>query len=257
MTVGTMEYLPPAQQQQQSGALKYSGAVAQNYDAERQSKAKWTVEQAIIEDMLSDLPPGSWVLDAPSGTGRFLEFCLNNRLVYRGLDISEDMIRQAAARTDGKSPTMKFNTPDGKTENVPQIAFTKGSVLSSGIPDQSVDAALNIRISRWLSPDENQQMFTEMQRIARDRIILTARVCNHSQARPLALYEAVMSPEWELARSECGASGPAEAPVEDPAYRIFMFRRKPLATSKNIIIDAVKSAEDDAWTMKPYEAAGG
>lgn len=242
---GTMEYLPPVQQQQQSGALKYSGAVAQNYDAERQSKAKWTVEQKIIEDMLSDLPPGSWVLDAPCGTGRFLEYCLNHKLVYRGLDISEDMIQQAAARTDGKSPVMRFDSHDGKTENVPQIAFTKGSVLSSGIPDQSVDAVLNIRISRWLSPDENQQMFREMQRISRERIILTARVCNHSQARPLALYEAVMTDEWELARSECGASGPAEAPVEDPAYRIFMFRRKQAVMSQ-------PKPDNDAWIMDPY-----
>jgi hypothetical protein len=63
-----------------------------------------------------------------------------------------------------------------------------------------------------------------------------------------------MSPEWRLERSECGASGPADAPVEDPAYRIFMFRRqRAFERPANIIIDAVKNA-DDAWVMKPYEA---
>lgn len=246
--IGLMEYLPPVQQQPQpqSGALKYTGAVAQNYDAERQSKAKWTVEQAIIEGMLSDLPAGSWVLDAPCGTGRFLEYCLNHQLVYRGLDISPDMIRQASARTDNRSPVLKFDTRDGRTEDIAQIAFTKGSVLASGIPDKSVDAVLNIRISRWLSPEECQQMFREMQRISRDRIILTARVCNHPHARPLALFEAVMSPEWELARSECGASGPAETPAEDRAYRIFLFKRKQSVTAQ--------PKSDDAWVINPYEA---
>jgi ubiquinone/menaquinone biosynthesis C-methylase UbiE len=245
---GLMEYLPPVQQQpQQGGALKYTGAIAQNYDAERQSKAKWTVEQAVIESMLADLAPGSWVLDAPCGSGRFLKYCLDHHLVYRGLDISEDMIRQAAAKTEGRTPVLKFDTHDGRTEDVPQIAFTKASVLSSGIPDKSVDAVLNIRISRWLTPEENQQMFREMQRISRDRIILTARVCNHSHARPLALYEAMMTPEWRLERSECGASGPADAPVEDPAYRIFLFKRKSAEVSQ--------PKSDDAWVMDPYEAA--
>jgi hypothetical protein len=63
-----------------------------------------------------------------------------------------------------------------------------------------------------------------------------------------------MSPEWRLERSECGASGPAEAPVEDPAYRIFLFKRQRANQHPaNIIIDAVKNA-DDAWGMKPYEA---
>ena len=247
---GAMEYLPPVGQQQgqpQTGALKYTGAIASGYDAKRVNDAKWTVEQKIIEDMLSDLPPGSWVLDAPCGTGRFIDYAIRKQLVYRGVDISADMIRQAAARTDGKSATFTFTLDDGSSHQEPQLSFMEGSVLNSGIPDKSVDATLNIRISRWLTPEENQQMFREMQRIARDRIILTARVCNHSHARPLSLYEAVMSPDWELVRSECGASGPADAPVEDPAYRIFLFKRKQSVTSQ--------PKRDDAWIMDPYEAA--
>jgi ubiquinone/menaquinone biosynthesis C-methylase UbiE len=249
--IGEMQYLPPVQQPQQGGGTdwrtKYQGKVADLYDDKRAGQAKWTVEQQVIENMLVDLPPGSWVLDAPCGSGRFLKYCLDHHLVYRGLDISEDMIRKASAKTDGRTPVLKFDTHDGRTEDVPQIAFTKADLLSSGIPDKSVDAALCIRITRGLSPEECQQMFKEMQRIARDRIILTARVCNHQFARPLALFEAVMSPEWRLERSECGASGPAEAPVEDPAYRIFLFKRKSAEVSQ--------PKSDDAWVMDPYEAA--
>lgn len=246
---GQMQYLPPVQQQPQiqGGALKYTGSTASGYDAKRETSAKWTVEQKIIEDMLSDLPPASWVLDAPCGTGRFLDYAIRKQLIYRGLDVSEDMINQAAAKIGGQSAVFTMTTPDGKSGQTPQVSFTVGSVLASGIPDKAVDAALNIRITRWLSPDECQQMFCEMQRISRDRIILTARVCNHQHARPLALFEAVMSDEWELARSECGASGPAEAPVEDSAYRIFMFRRKQTVMSQ--------PKSDDAWIMNPYEAA--
>ena len=250
---GTMQYLPPATQQPQPQGggsdwrTKYQGQVADNYDDKRAGQAKWTVEQALIEQMLSDLPPGSWVLDAPCGTGRFLEYCINHQLIYRGLDISEDMIAHAAAKIDNQCAVFTMKTPDGREGQTPQVSFTKGDVLSSGIPDKAVDAALCIRITRGLSPDECQQMFREMQRISRDRIILTARVCQHQHARPLALFEAVMSPEWELAHSEYGASGPADTPVEDKAYRIFMFRRKQAVMSQ--------SKSDDTWIMNPYEAA--
>ena len=244
-----MHYLPPLQQQpqpQSSGADKYHGAIAQNYDEKRQKSAKWRVEQRIIEDMLSDLEPGSWIFDAPCGTGRFLPFCVERNFIYRGLDKTDDMLKLAMDKIDHQTPILKFDVK-GQIEDVPQFAFQQGDVLSSGVPDKAVDVALNVRITRWLSPDQCQQMFKEMQRISRDRIILTARVCNHEHARTLALFEEVMSQEWHLVRSEAGALGPADAPVEDPAYRIFMFQRK----DKEL---ATKTA-DDSWTMDPFEAA--
>jgi ubiquinone/menaquinone biosynthesis C-methylase UbiE len=253
-----MEYLPPVQRQPQpqSGALKYNEQVAAEYDAKRTSSAKWTVEQQIIEDMLSDLPEGRWILDAPCGTGRFVDYCLDRKFIYRGIDVSEAMMKHAKAKPNGRAGVFRFSAPDGEIIDVPQVVFEEADLRNSGIPDKSVDAVLNIRITRWLSPEECQQMFREMQRISRDRIILTARVCNHSHARPLALFEAVMSPEWRLERSECGASGPADAPVEDPAYRIFLFKRRSARQQYpgHIVFDAVKNA-DDAWVMDPYEAA--
>lgn len=251
-SLGKMEYLPPAQPQlqpqAQDGALKYSGSVASGYDAKRQAAAKWTVEQRIIEDMLADLPPGSWIFDGPCGTGRWLDICKEKQFIYRGVDISRDMLDQAAAKLDNKSSMFRFTMPDGDVVETPQFAFNEGTVLKlDNVPDKSVDCCLNIRMTRWLSPDECQQMFREMQRISRDRIILTARVCNHQHARPLALFEAAMSPEWALARSECGASGPAEAPVEDQNYKIFMFQRRQAVAQQS-------KPDGDSWVMPPYEA---
>lgn len=248
---GKMEYLSPAQQQpqmQQSGALKYTGAVASGYDAKRQSSAKWTVEQKIIEDMLDDLPPGSWIFDGPCGSGRWFDICKQKQFIYRGVDLSRDMLAQAAAKIGNKSGMFRLTMPDGKEIETPQFSLNEGTVTSlENVPDKSVDCCLNIRITRWLSPEECQKMFREMQRISRDRIILTARVCDHQFARPLALFEAVILPEWELAQSKYGASGPAEAPVEDKAYRIFMFRRKQVAAKQ-------QKTDSDAWVMNPYEA---
>jgi ubiquinone/menaquinone biosynthesis C-methylase UbiE len=243
VTLGTMSYHGVGAQPTN---LKYTGGVATGYDAKREDSPKWQTEQRIIEQMLSDLPHGSWILDAPSGTGRFIEFCRDRGFIYRGLDISEDMIAQAAAKVGNQSPIARLTKSNGEVVEAPQLSIARGNVLNSGVPDKSVDAVLNIRITRWLSPAECQQMFREMQRIARDRIILTARVCNHPHARPLEIFQAAMGDDWMLERSEAG---------HEKEYRIFLFRckRSPLLAKQSKVIDAVKAG--DAWTMKPYEAA--
>src|SRR5688572_22808680 len=89
-----MEYLPsnPAEQH---GARKFQGATAKNYDKKREDSPKWQIEQQVIEDMLSDLPSGDWVLDCPAGTGRFFKFYHDKGLLFHGVDASHDMLVEA------------------------------------------------------------------------------------------------------------------------------------------------------------------
>lgn len=242
MTDGTMSYhdLPAA-----GGNLKYAGRIAQGYDEKRQKSEKWQVEQDVVQSMLADLPRGSWVLDAPCGTGRFVEFCRNKGFIYRGIDISQDMIAQAVAKFGNQSPVARIEMQNGEVIETPQLNIEQRDVLNSGLPDKAVDAALNIRITRWLSPDQCQQLFREMQRIVRDRIILTARIANHPHARPLELFEAALYDNWALERDISGY---------EPDYRIFQFRCKASPFLRQREIDAVKTGADE-WTMPPYEAA--
>lgn len=227
--------------------LKYIGAVASGYDAKRMDDPKWQAEQEIIESMLSEYPQGTWILDAPCGTGRWLDICKAKGFIYRGLDISEDMIKQAAAKLGNQTPIARFNQPDGSAVEVPQFSIAQGNVLSTGIPDKAADVAVNCRITRWLSPQECQQMFTEMQRVARRAIIMTARVADHQHMRPLQMFEAVMSPDWRLADSVAGYQ---------PQYRVFRFRHDDSGAERPVM-EAEKSepSGDDSWTMKPYEGA--
>jgi ubiquinone/menaquinone biosynthesis C-methylase UbiE len=199
MSEALMEYLPPVIQQPPSGAAKYVGAIASGYDAKRVNDAKWTVEQAIIEGWLNDLPEGSVILDAPIGTGRFLETYARKRFDVYGLDKSPDMLNQTLMkvqqRTDGFS-----------------IKLGLGDVMRCSLPDKSVDASLNIRISRWLSPDENVVMMKEMQRVCRKAIIWTARVEGHIHSRTVELFESALD-GWSITRNVEGYQ---------PAYRILM-----------------------------------
>lgn len=197
-----MEYLPPAQPQQPQpqaqGAGKYYGPIASGYDAKRENDPKWTIEQRIIEDMLSDLPggldddgqPKTTILDCPVGTGRFIPFCVEKGFYILGMDKSGDMLKQAQAKV---APLMARAMGE----------LREGDVRATGLPDKSVDVAINCRITRWLSPSDCQQMLREMQRVARQRIIWTARVANHPHARTVELFEAALD-GWAIVRNEAG-----------------------------------------------------
>jgi len=194
-----MEYLAPVtatQQPAQHGAGKYVGQIAATYDKRREDTEKWRIEQMVLESWLSEIPEGSTILDAPLGTGRFLETYARRKFVVYGLDRSPDMLNEAAKKV-----------PAGFS-----IKIGQGNVLACGLPDKSVDASLNIRITRWLSPDECKALMREMQRVARHKIIWTARVDNHPHARSLDLFESALD-GWRITRNEAGV---------DLAYRILM-----------------------------------
>lgn len=190
-----MQYLPS-----QGGAGKYHGAIAEGYDAKRKHDPKWLVEQRIIEDMLGDLPVGSWVLDVPCGTGRFFDFYMQKGFIVRAVDLSEDMLSQAMYKA---SAFVGEATEPVAHKN---FRFALGDVREmEGLADQSVDAAIMCRLTRWLSPEDCVTAFRELMRVARKRVIFTARVRNHPHARPYELvYTALHGTPWRVARDEAG-----------------------------------------------------
>lgn len=187
---------------QAGGAGKYHGSVALGYDDKREQSPKWLAEQQIIEAMLDDMPPGNWVLDVPCGTGRFFKFYHDKGFVFHGLDASADMLTLASHKV---IDAMKARLGQADVRNLP-------------LHDKSVDAAVMVRLTRWLSPEDCQVALKELQRVSRDRIIITARVANHPHARPVELFEAALEPDWSLVKNEEGYV---------PEYRILMFKRSP------------------------------
>lgn len=214
-----MEYLPPVAQSHphMTGAGKYTGPVAREYDSKREQSPKWKIEQRIIEDMLSDLPPDSIILDAPIGTGRFLPFCQKKKFRIIGLDLSGDMLLECIRKLVPGEQEKWVAACNQARKVLPVtiddiIHLQQGDVRRTGFADKSVDCAINCRITRWLSPDDCQVMIREMQRVCRQRIIWTARIANHPHARTLELFEAALD-GWKIAYNEIGA---------DMDYRIIM-----------------------------------
>lgn len=160
---------PPAP----GGARKYVGAVAEGYDAKREQSSKWIAEQAAVEEMLDDLPANSRILDIPIGTGRFIDYYRQRHFIVTGLDISEDMLRLARQKVGGWDETFRFGL---------------GNVLDLGIfEEMRFDAAVMVRLTRWLSPEDCTKAMQQLARVTHGRIIFTHRV-NGEHPRPLDLF---------------------------------------------------------------------
>lgn len=192
---------PQAMQQRMAQNLqgmpseKYYGPVASGYDKKRENQSKWTVEQSIVERMLSDFPAGSWVLDAPCGTGRFFPYYHGKRFMVRGVDISPDMLAEASK---------KIINPAEMIDGEPMWAWSVRNIIEegTGLEDSSVDAAVSVRFTRWAmgqyGPEGIKKLLQELQRVARAKVIFTARVKDHPAAVPLELIEDSLQPEWTI-----------------------------------------------------------
>jgi hypothetical protein len=222
-----MEYLPPVSQQphvQQHGAGKYHGPVAENYDAKRVGDPKWTVEQQIIERMIGELPGGSEILDVPVGTGRFLDCYIANGHKFIGMDISGDMLVQSALKLMTEDQVATWVAASNERNTILPLSIkdrngmlVPGNILKTGLKDKAVDAIVACRITRWVigehGPAGIVAMLKELQRVARQKIIITARVEGHKWAVSRHLINSALD-GWRIAED-------AEGYV--PEYRIMEF----------------------------------
>ena len=185
---------------------KYTGDVATGYDEKRQNDPKWITEDKIIRELMDDLPEEHWVLDCPCGTGRFFDLYKEKGFCVKARDKSPDMIKLAAEKAE------KIGV-DGR-----KFSICRDDILElDTLPEDScVDASLMVRLTRWLTSENCQKALKQLQRVTRDRIIITARIANSAHARPIKLFTDALEDDWELAENREGS---------EPDYRILMFKR--------------------------------
>jgi len=170
-------------------AARYQGNTARDYEARRSWKPKWKAENRVIEAMLANMPNGLRVLDCPVGTGRFLPLYVLKQFTVTGIDINQDMLAVAREK--------------GPFEN---IELRRGSIFELGMPDNSFDLALVIRIVNLIKPADMQQALKEVQRVTSSEIILNVRT---GDVRPGHFHdpqkiediEAALLPGWRIAEN--------------------------------------------------------
>lgn len=148
----------------------YTGATASDYEDKRSQSGKWQAENDAVRGLLASLPPHSRIVDVPVGTGRFLEMYREAGLAATGVDVSQDMLREAAA----KEP------PSGSA-----ATLLAASIFALPFPDAHFDAALCVRLLNWLDVPDLRLALAELARVSRTHVIAGIR----SNARKPGLLE--------------------------------------------------------------------
>jgi ubiquinone/menaquinone biosynthesis C-methylase UbiE len=149
---------------------QYYGDVAEGYTERRSKQDWWHTEQAIMRDLLRDVPDGSSVLDVPFGTGRFVPYYLEKGMAVHGIDISDEMIAAA-----GKELGPQFEKCTAKVGDATKLQY----------PDASFDLVVSFRfLDTILSFGDAKKALAEFSRVTKSRAILEISARKESFARP-------------------------------------------------------------------------
>jgi len=146
-------------------AFEYRGEAAERYDERRAAREVFQWEAEVIERLLREHTQdthGATVLDAPVGTGRFIPIYLEQGLRVTGLDLSEDMLREAALH---------------RPEEAGALELVKGSTTSLPFPDATFDAVISFRfLPGKLNLVSVRKSLREFARVTRGKAYLLLKV---------------------------------------------------------------------------------
>ncbi|MAT16137.1 MAG: hypothetical protein CMJ46_12810 [Planctomyces sp.] len=137
-------------------------AVASKYPSEYKRTLRDWCEKNAIRDAVSDLEPGSRVLDLPCGTGRLTKLLTKAGFDVTGGDSSPHMVTLAHEnwRNHGGDPK--------------QARFEVRDVMNTGFADNSFDAVICNRLFHHFNESETRvRAFRELKRISKRQVIVS------------------------------------------------------------------------------------
>jgi ubiquinone/menaquinone biosynthesis C-methylase UbiE len=138
------------------GFYKYDATVAENYERDRVSEIHWRLEDDFISDYLEQRDVDG-LLDLPIGTGRFMKhYNRVHRLV--GIDISEDMLREARTKVDLRPPSST-------------TILKKGDVTRLEEQSGSFDVTIVCRLFHLLPPEVLPSAIAELCRVTKHEVV--------------------------------------------------------------------------------------
>jgi SAM-dependent methyltransferase len=174
-------------------SARYWGRRAKDYEAERAGSSSWMRENNAVDAYLGEIAEGGSVVDIPVGTGRFLELYAKHGLRPTGLDISDDMLAQAAAKARDLGL---------------EIALRRSDIRAIEAPDASFDAALCIRFLNWVDSTGVRAAVAELARVSRSHVILGIRcyLPAGAGANGLSVWQSLRGAKKRLSRKMFGSA---------------------------------------------------
>jgi ubiquinone/menaquinone biosynthesis C-methylase UbiE len=139
---------------------------ADTYSKERSLAALFFLRRKAIVMSLLRLPKGSVVLDVGCGPGIYAEVCVGQGLCYRGVDISEGMIREAHKRFG----------------HLPGVEFAVGSMKHLPFPSGSFDGLLCLGALEYVPEPERVSCLREMARVVKPDGVFVFSFLNKNSA---------------------------------------------------------------------------
>ncbi len=144
---------------------KYIGDKVNNYDKRRRNTVQWKLEQKKIEKILEKIRNNKnghlKVLDIPVGTGRFFKSYKKLGFKVTGVDISQDMIKQA----EDRSKELNLNAK-----------FEKGNIFSIPHENNSFDLSVCTRFMNHIDFDNFRKALKEIKRVSKSYIIIDLKI---------------------------------------------------------------------------------
>lgn len=164
--------------------MKYAGAMARNYDRDRESSPKWQFEQRAVETTISRLGPVRTLLDVPVGTGRFLSFYRAHGIDAEGVDLSRDMIEIARMK-------------------VPSARLAVGDLFELR-RDRKWDCVVCVRFLNWLTTSRLESAMSILSDLAHRWVVLSISTSKREAYEARSGARIFSALDFEQARSRAG-----------------------------------------------------
>ena len=150
----------------------YFGKAATQYDKGRRGNPVTDEDDEAIARFLSEFSTGATIGDAPCGTGRALAKVLELGLIFRGADISQDMIE-----------VCRTKVPEGHSVQL-DLADARNLPWATG----SCDGLLSVKFLKWLpSNDVVLDVLKEYRRVCRGRAFINVKL--KDEVKEYSFYE--------------------------------------------------------------------
>jgi hypothetical protein len=171
-----------------AGKSAYRGPVAARYDDDRRVEAVWLQEQEFVRAWVQTLPPGRALLDIPTGTGRFLEFFLDQKLDVYAQDISADMLAEIRRQHPAIDAT--------------KLCISPGDAEHLDLADEAVDYVLSWRFLHLVPMPVVNDVIREFRRVCRGQIVVQVFAVDPARDRGRFWPEVKnrLRPFWRLLR---------------------------------------------------------
>lgn len=188
------------------GYEKYGAHEAAGYEEERKKELLWWQEEQFISDYFANHKPRI-ILDAPVGTGRFLDRYGNTDMAV-GIDISEEMLKQSSQ----KLADLRFAN----------IQLMQGDIFKLDFVDNYFDLAICWRFAHLVPENLLADVLRELGRVTGGEILLQTYVGQHYWLRLIASLKRLP------AKIYCRLSGTMPHPLPWSHIRAYFHTHKTL-----------------------------